>query len=277
MKRHWWLGPVIIYFCMLATMLLFVLLPAELARDFRVTIATQWIVYAVPLGIVYLHVRRYERKKKFWSSVGVRREKLGKSFIWLLALLVIFTGILTLYWEAAEWAVGADPQEEVSEYLEGTWPDWYFAYMFGAAFIPVAFSEELIFRGFVLDRFLVKGPVFAIVASSAMFSSLHLWYTGFGLVGTTLFGGVFLLAVHWGIVYYKTRNIAGLVFYHGLYNAMASVNHFWGAQPVAAITTAVFAAGMLCLGYFILRYIRRLFREIETLVRKVGRPSPLAR
>lgn len=40
--------------------------------------------------------------------------------------------------------------------------------MFLGSFVPIAFTEELIFRGFVLDRFLVKGPVLAIIASSIL-------------------------------------------------------------------------------------------------------------
>ena len=258
---RWWLGPVIVYLCFFATLILIglilALIPIDLIEDPRVAIATEWTAYAVPLAIVYLYVRRYEGRKNFWSSVGVRRENFGRSFLWLLALLVVFSFVLVLYWTTAGWVVGADPGKEMEKYLERAWPDWYFAYFIPAAFMPVAFSEELIFRGFVLDRFLVRGKWFALVASSLMFSSLHLWYLALGTVGLTLFGGAFIIAIFWGIVYCKTRNIAGLVFHHGLVNAMVSVEYFWGLTPVIAVNAIVLSAGMACLGYLILNYLRR--------------------
>jgi len=273
LKERWWLGPVVVYFCMLATMLLFMLLFMLLGiRGAGPTVFEQWITYAIPLAIVYLHVRRFERRRKFWGFVGVHKKNLRESFIWLFALWVVFTGILIAYWWAATRATGVDAQEEVSKHFEENFPDWYFGYMFFASFVPVALVEELIFRGFTLDRFLARGPAFAIIASSLMFSSLHLWYAGFGpAVGMSLYGGVFLLAVYWGIVYWKTRNIVGLVVFHGLYNFTLSASHFFGAQAEVVMSAAMFAIGVVCLGYLIIKYIGGLFREIEALVKGVGK------
>jgi membrane protease YdiL (CAAX protease family) len=275
MKQRWWLGPLVVYFCMLAAMLLFALVatPFEISGDV-LTLIDQWAIYAIALGFVYLHVRRYERRKKFWESVGVRRKNLGQCFMWLLALLVVFTVIMALYWQVVISAMGTNPQEVVTEHFEERFPDWYFAYMFLGSFIPVGISEELIFRGFMLDRFLVKGPIFAILVSSFLFSSLHLWYAGFGVTGLPLYGAVFLLAVFWGIVYWKTRNVVGLAIFHGLNNVSLSVNHFLGTGAVAVMNSALFIVGMVCLGYFILRYIRGLFRETEALVERMKAPVP---
>ena len=271
--KSWWLGPVVVYFCMLAAMLLFALVmtPFRISGDI-LTVVEQWAVYAIAIAFVYLHVRRFERRKKFWQSVGVRRKNLGQSIIWLFALLVIFTGIMALYWGVITSAMGTNPQEVVTEHFEQTFPDWYFAYMFFASFIPVGLSEELIFRGFTLDRFLAKGPLFAIVASSAMFSSLHLWYAAeFGFTGLPLYGGVFLLAVYWGIVYWKTRNIVGLMIFHGLTNVSLSVGHFFGSGAATAMNSVLFTTGMVCLGYLLFKYIRGMFKEIELLVRGKGK------
>lgn len=261
----------VVYFTMLAAMLLFALVmtPFQISGDV-LTVVEQWVVYAIPLIIIYLHVRRFERKKKFWQSVGVQRRNLVQSFIWLFALLVVFTGIMTLYWGAVTLAMGTNPQDVVTQHFE-TFPGWYFGYMFFASFIPVGLSEELIFRGFMLDRFLAKSPIFAILASSALFSSLHLWYAGFGLVGVPLYGGVFLLAVYWGTVYWKTRNIIGLVIIHGLTNVSLSVGHFFGSGAVAVMNSVLFTAGMVCLGYLFFKYIRGMFREIELLVKGRGK------
>jgi len=264
---RWWLGPVIAYLCMLAAMLLFGLVttPFEISADV-LTVVEQWIVYSIPLIIIYLHIRRVERRKKFWQSVGVHKKNMGQSIIWVFALFVIFTGIMAVYWQVATSAMGEDPRDAVDEHFE-TFPDWYFAYMFLASFFPVALSEELVFRGFTLDRFLTRGAIFAIVASSAMFASLHLWYAGFGLLALPLYGWVFLLATYWGIVYWKTRNIVGLVIIHGLNNVSLSVGCFFGGGAVNMMTSAMFIVGMACLGYLLIKYIRGVFREIEILVR----------
>jgi len=264
---RWWLGPVIAYLCMLVVLLLFPLLLGPFVGKDVLTAVEHFFAYGVPLAIVYLHVRRFERRKKFWQSVGVQRKKIGQCFIWVFALFAVFFVIEWVYWGA----MGSGAPTEVDQYYENYFSDWYFAYAFFASFVLVGLSEELIFRGFTLDRFLVKGPIFAILASSLMFSSLHFWYvTEFGLTGLLLYGWLFMFAVYLGIVYWKTRNIIGLVVIHGLINFLLSVEHFFGAESAAAAKSMMFIVGVACLGYLLIKYIRGVFREIEVLVRGRG-------
>ncbi|MDI6884151.1 MAG: type II CAAX endopeptidase family protein [Hadesarchaea archaeon] len=271
-RQPWWLGPAVVYLCMFAMILLFTvtLAPLGLAREPVVVIGSQWLTYAVPLLILYLHVHRYEGKKRFWPSVGVQRKGFAKSIVWALALWVIFTGILMIYSQTVSALTGASPEEEMYGYFEGTFPPGYFVYMFGAAFLPIAFSEELIFRGFTVDRLSVRGPAFGIIVGALMFTSLHTWYIGIE-GGALLYGGLFLIAVWWGIAYWKTKNLAGPILVHWWYNASMSVRYFLGTQAVAAVSSGFFAAGMLCLGYLLFMYLRGLFTEIEQLVKGKGK------
>jgi membrane protease YdiL (CAAX protease family) len=224
------------------------------------------LTYAVALLLVYLHVTRLERRR-FWGSVGIRRENFRSSIVWVFALSVVFTAILYFYWQGVYVLTGTDPQQEIRGFFGGS-EDWYFAYLAFAFFFPVAFTEELVFRGFMIERFLAKGPFAAIGLSSLLFASLHLWYVSFGVVALSLYGGLFLVAVWWGTVYYKTRNILGLVIFHGLFNLWMVVEHFWFAQGRAVLESAIFVFGVVCLGYLVFLYLKGLFREIEELVKK---------
>jgi hypothetical protein len=72
--KNWWLGPAVVYLCMLAALILLPLLatPFRIERGV-IDVVNQWAVYAIAIAFVYLHVRRYERGKKFWQSIGSKR------------------------------------------------------------------------------------------------------------------------------------------------------------------------------------------------------------
>ncbi|MEW6592337.1 MAG: type II CAAX endopeptidase family protein [Candidatus Hadarchaeota archaeon] len=221
--------------------------------------------YSVALIIVFLHVTRFERKK-FWPSVGVRREGMMSSVVWVFALSVIFTGILYIYWGVVSAVMGSDPQQAIRGFF-APGPDWYFIYLSFAFFFPVAFTEELVFRGFTLERFSAKGAVKGVILGSFLFSSLHLWYASFGGAALPLYGGLFLVALWWGIVYMKTRNIFGLILFHGLFNLGTAVEHFWVWGRVI-LESSMFIIGVSCLGYLTFKYLRGLFAEMEALVKR---------
>lgn len=270
-KQSWWLGPAVVYLCMFAVMLLVGLVATlfvpEGTRDPRVDVFSHMVTYSIALSVVYLHVRRFEGRKKFWNSVGIKREGLTKSLIWTFALYVIFVAVITVYWAF----VGPGPSQQLTGFFEGL-PTWYYGYLLIAFFVPVALTEELVFRGFMMDRFLAKGAAFAILASSLLFTSLHIWYFGFGIHALPLLSGLFILSVYWAIVYWKTRNIIGLIVFHGLYNATTAVGFLLpGAGVDAAMGSAIFIFGMVCLGYLFIMYLIRLFTEIEQLVKGKGK------
>lgn len=229
-------------------------------------VISQVFTYSLTLAVVYLHATRFE-KVKFWPSVGVRKKNWSKSIIWAFALSVVFTLVLYFYWVGVQSALGSDPQGSLGKFFAGS-PDWYFVYLGIAFFFPVAFTEELVFRGFMIERFRSKGAMMAVSLSALLFASLHIWYLSFGLgAGLAFLGGIFLIGIWWGIAYFKTGNILGLILAHGIFNSATTVNYFWGIGGVALLQSLVFVAGVACILYLVFLYLRRLFMEMEELVK----------
>ena len=216
-----------------------------------------WVGYLLPLLLV-LHLTR---RKGFWSSAGVRRRGLLPGLTWLFALFLLFSILLGIYGEAAARLVGKDPGEEVFERMREQFPPWYFAYFALASFFPVALTEEVVFRGFILRELLPLGAARAILLSSAMHSLSHLWYLELGLPGLTMFGSAFLFFLWMGTVYAKTGNLVPTILMHGLNNASLSLRFFWGEEATSALSTL-----LLFLGWFSLLHL--------LLSRRVGRERP---
>ena len=236
---------------MLAILILWNLLVPSL----EVGVATGWLVYAVPLAVMFYHIKRIERKG-FWSSVGIGGKNLAMGFVWVLGLMVVFSFIAEVYETAAAGVIGENIEEvtrKVEEYFAGL-PDWYFWYLLPASFVPVALAEEMIFRGFVVERLLVKGAAFAIIVGSAMHASLHFWYGATG-AGLLLFGNAFIISTWWGLAYYKTRNLIAPVMVHGLTDATLPIRRLWGIQTVTVINRMLALAGFGCLFYIMLTYL----------------------
>jgi membrane protease YdiL (CAAX protease family) len=86
-----------------------------------------------------------------------------------------------------------------------------------ALIITAGVTEELVHRGFLLERLLevVRHPAVAVAASAAVFAASHVpaWGVSFGLVGAVPAGVVF------GVVYWRTRSIAVTGTLHVLVDA----------------------------------------------------------
>ena len=252
-KPQWWVAPLLVW----TVSLVAILCSTLIAISWPLVIVAEWAVYIIPLFVIYWYVRSFERKRKFWPSIGVKRKILGKGLVWALAIFVIIIIILAVYNQAVTWLMGKDPVEEQTKHFEEIYPDWYFVYFLFASFVPVGFFEEGIYRGFILDRLMVKGALFAILVSSVLHSSLHLWYVGaLGITGIPLYGSAFILFAFFGFAYVRSRNIIGLALLHGLNNAMLSVRHFFGSQLVAGIWLGVILVGAVCLGYLGCGYLK---------------------
>ncbi len=252
-------GPILIVWlsCFLALGLVG-LIAIELESPYG-SIVGEWIGYVLPLLLIFGFLRG--EKRKFWSAVGVKKRGLGLGFVWILALLVVFTFILTAYQEVALRIVGKDPGEEVFNRMRRELPDWYFAYLMVSSFIPVALSEELVFRGFILERLIHRGAIFAILSTSAMHSSVHLWYLNFGIPGLTMFGSAFLFFCWMGIAYTKSRNTVAPVFMHGLNNSFISIRFFFGEGTVRMFSELIFLVGWICLMYLAFRHLSKMAKK----------------
>jgi hypothetical protein len=79
--------------------------------------------------------------------------------------------------------------------------------------LTAAFTEELMFRGYLLPRLqvLFGKPWIAIIVSSLLFGLAHAGYLNFNSVFLP-----FLLGIAFAVYYYKYRNIAVLIVAHFL-------------------------------------------------------------
>jgi hypothetical protein len=96
----------------------------------------------------------------------------------------------------------------------------------------VAFGEEIIGRGFLIDRLslafegIAHAPVIAVIVSSLIFGSVHSYQGVAGVVDNTVTGLIL------GAVYLQqNRNLWANIFSHGLIDSIALAAFYFGAMP----------------------------------------------
>jgi membrane protease YdiL (CAAX protease family) len=226
-----------------------------------VRIPAEILAYSLPLFAVWVFVRKHG----FWKSIRITREKVSQSIFLSLALFLVFSlviegvnvGILHFMGKSEE-----EARREMEKYLENRTPAWYQKYLLVGSFFPVAFSEEAVFRGFVLWTLIPFGPVVSILASSILHLSLHLWYLDLE-IAPLLFVQAFLLFICFGMASYLSGNIVGPILMHGLVNSLSVMAHF-SKVAVEVIQAAIFFLGAISLFSLLMSYMRvRLERRIK--------------
>ncbi|HMK54197.1 MAG TPA: tetratricopeptide repeat protein [Methanobacteriaceae archaeon] len=91
-----------------------------------------------------------------------------------------------------------------------------FLVAFFVLLISTGLAEELLFRGIIQGNAqMVFSPVFAILFTALVFTTMHIgWQSATDL----LF--VFSVALIYGFIFYKTKNIVGVTLNHGLSNTV---------------------------------------------------------
>ena len=92
-----------------------------------------------------------------------------------------------------------------------------------------AFGEEMVYRGYLLNRFLdlfgtsKAAPAMALVASSLVFSMAHVWQGVSGILDSAFMG------VLYGLLYLASgRNLWLSVVAHGVNNTIGFILLFYG-------------------------------------------------
>jgi membrane protease YdiL (CAAX protease family) len=120
-----------------------------------------------------------------------------------------------------------------------------FAVNFIYYFFFVGFVEELLFRG-LLFRALEdwRGPVWAVVGSSAAFALWHIGWAG------PLMIGHFVAGLFFGLVRWRSASIPGLVIVHGLddFLAVETANLLAADQILQALAGRTMVVPWLVLG-----------------------------
>jgi len=177
------------------------------------------------LGLCWTHLRlRGER----WRLLGLRRPQ-SWPVTWLWALggaAVIHLGIMRILAPVIQSWTGP-PDISSFDVLRGNWA----ALLIGliTVWTLAAFGEEMVFRGYLLNRLTAlfggKAPRWgaAVIVSSLIFGAGHAYQGSAGMILTALIGGLY------ASVYLLTgRNLWAPILIHGLYDSFAFVVLFLG-------------------------------------------------
>jgi uncharacterized protein len=169
------------------------------------------------------------RGGEHWADVGLRRPPRW----WMVPLLtaggfVLLIVLSSVMYQVILPAVGAPPPElSAGRAIRGDLAEYLYAAI-PVAWGSAAFGEELVTRGFLLDRIakVIGSPgtpalLAAIVLQAALFGAFHL-YQGIG--GALLTGAVGLLI---GLIWlWGGRNLWACILLHGLVDFIAATESY---------------------------------------------------
>jgi membrane protease YdiL (CAAX protease family) len=239
-------GPIVftalLMFCVAIPVLLFRGSSASLPQHLTVSVALNLVAsfgltYGIWIVALIGFLAVWEKKRSLrdiLTSVGFKKEGLGKSIFWALLLLIpaalVAELVLTLFTNL----LGPVSVTQATNAGGAARPTWYLFYTIIYAFFPVAIFEEALGRGYLLDRLMLQQPcgiikaLPAIALSSVLFTLFHL--PAYILVYTfsrpwaivLLVANVFPNAVFLSISYVRsrTRNVGGPVIAHFLMDSL---------------------------------------------------------
>ncbi|MFU8815303.1 MAG: CPBP family intramembrane glutamic endopeptidase [Pseudomonadales bacterium] len=183
---------------------------------------TPWVIMGPILGMVFPLLAAtwfLQRQGIGWRDLGFpNRMPLGR-FLWLtLAVLIATVVIVNLILTPVMRWLGAPPVDVsmLAQLIEGDFR-MYLLFLIPVGWVSAAFGEELLMRGFVLNRLTaVMGTSWAVVLQALLFSLGHAYQGVTGMVS------VFVVGVLLAIVYLRAnRNLWPAIAAHGLINTMS--------------------------------------------------------
>ncbi|MBB4211747.1 hypothetical protein EV659_106113 [Rhodothalassium salexigens DSM 2132] len=172
------------------------------------------------------------RSGQSWASLGLARPArpwatLGQSTVLYGAVLVLVTGVL----QPALTALGLGaPDVSAFSGVEGDTASWLALLAF--SWVMAAFGEEMIARGFLLDRLarLIPsargGLVLALVLQAALFGAAHAYQGPAGVILTGFLGLVFAIGY-----LLAGRNLLVPILAHGVTNTVSLTALYVGLGP----------------------------------------------
>ena len=192
-----------------------------------------WLPLSPILGIVFpliLATLFLRREGNSWPDIGFPKRLSWWRFIGYtlaaLALTMLATGLVVRPLLNALNAPATDITW-LTEALEGNTLN-YVVFMIFIVWGSAAFGEELIVRGFILDRFSkLFGTSIAVAAQAAIFALAHSYQ---GITGVVT---IFVLAVIFGGVYIRSgRNLLPVIVAHGILDSMGITAIYLGYSDV---------------------------------------------
>jgi membrane protease YdiL (CAAX protease family) len=194
---------------------------------------TGWLPMAPILGMVFpliLATLFLRREGKGWPDIGFPKRLSWWRFIGYtlaaLALTLLANGLVVGPLLNALNAPATDITL-LTDALEGNTLN-YVVFMVFIVWGSAAFGEELIVRGFILDRFSkLFGTSIAVVAQAAIFALAHSYQ---GITGVVT---IFVLAVIFGGVYIRSgRNLLPVIVAHGILDSIGITAIYLGYSDV---------------------------------------------
>ena len=186
----------------------YILTSLPLALRMVMMIVTYWLPAVVPFIIML-------RDKRSLSDYGFYKDHIFKQILIGLALAVAMSLVFTLFPHLLGYGEYVDNGKRYT-FL------WQFIYEFVYCVIAVGFTEELIFRGFLYDKF---KEVFgtenaAVIGSSVLFGLFHIFGSNIGqIVMAGILGALFCLCRK----KIKVCSTLSLIIMHGIYDALITV------------------------------------------------------
>ncbi len=176
--------------------------------------------------IVYILTISLRKTGTTWGSLGLKKHSAKNH---LLNFVVLFIGfnLLGFIGQYISQQVGTPPDISKFDGLRGNLPVLFAA--IGSVIVTSGFGEEMIYRGFILERLTnmfssFKNPaIIALFTQAFIFGIIHSYQGLSGMIGTTLAGLLF------GAVYLKMgRNLTMLIFFHGFVNTLNFTAIYFG-------------------------------------------------
>ncbi len=184
------------------------------------------------VGVATFFLRRHG---KTWADMGLRRpEKWLRALLLAIAGIVVTSVIVSFVVAPLLGALGLTPPDFsiFADSVEGNLTN-YLLFLFLVSWGSAAFGEEMLARGFILNRvssvsgYNRIGTVVAVVAQALVFALGHLYQ---GAAGAIV---VFLTALVFGGVYtISKRNLASCILMHGLIDTVAITAIYLGYADV---------------------------------------------
>lgn len=185
--------------------------------------------FVIPVGILALLFQKFIHKERI-RDLGFRKcpwRKIGQSLIFpIIIIFLIFTADFIFgFIDEVTLSRMENPFIKVEAHVNVWTLILIIAITSFLTFIAVLITEELGFRGYIMNRLIHLGPFKALLISSVLFGlwhippSLILLGSGIGRCAVYVFN-IFLLGILLGYLFHASKSLFAPSLFHGFWNAL---------------------------------------------------------
>ena len=169
----------------------------------------KFVTWSIPAFIL---IKKYSHQLKIkYPQLFKNRFRLWPYLLGILVMIIYL--MILLYFENG--GIKINPQFRPSDFID--------------KFLIVGITEELVFRGWLLNALLKKMPTWvALIVNNLLFLCIHfpIWYQTHTLVANFTSGSfitVFVLGIIFGLLFIKSKNIWVPIVYHMLWDIIVTI------------------------------------------------------